>query len=57
MNELDDMRLFVRAVATGSLSAAGRELGFSPPSAASGWRGWKRGSACGCCSAAHGASR
>ena len=30
MNELDDMRLFVRAVATGSLSAAGRELGFSP---------------------------
>ncbi|MDH0864964.1 LysR family transcriptional regulator [Mitsuaria sp. GD03876] len=30
MNELDDMRLFVRAVAAGSLSAAGRELGFSP---------------------------
>ncbi|WP_431260477.1 helix-turn-helix domain-containing protein [Roseateles chitinivorans] len=57
MNELDDMRLFVRAVATGSLSAAGRELGFSPPSAASGWRGWRRGSACGCCSAARGAWR
>ncbi|OWQ86869.1 hypothetical protein CDN99_19360 [Roseateles aquatilis] len=30
MNELDDMRLFVRAVSAGSLSAAGRELGFSP---------------------------
>lgn len=30
MNELDDMRLFVRAVAAGSLSAAGRELGVSP---------------------------
>ena len=30
MVELADMRLFVSAVACGSLSAAGRELGFSP---------------------------
>ncbi|HEX7645377.1 MAG TPA: LysR family transcriptional regulator [Burkholderiaceae bacterium] len=30
MVELSDMRLFVSAVACGSLSAAGRELGFSP---------------------------
>lgn len=30
MPELADMRLFVRAVSSGSLSAAGRELGFSP---------------------------
>lgn len=30
MPELADMHLFVRAVANGSLSAAGRELGFSP---------------------------
>lgn len=30
MVELEDMRLFVRAIGSGSLSAAGRELGFSP---------------------------
>ena len=30
MPELADMHLFVRAVTSGSLSAAGRELGFSP---------------------------
>ncbi|WP_051229315.1 LysR family transcriptional regulator [Paludibacterium yongneupense] len=30
MLELSDMRLFVRAMRWGSLSAAGRELGFSP---------------------------
>ncbi|AUX45031.1 LysR family transcriptional regulator [Sorangium cellulosum] len=30
MVELEDMRLFVCAVGSGSLSAAGRELGFSP---------------------------
>jgi DNA-binding transcriptional LysR family regulator len=30
MVDLEDMRLFVRAVADGSLSAAGRELGHSP---------------------------
>ncbi|WP_437293198.1 LysR family transcriptional regulator [Sorangium sp. So ce426] len=30
MVELEDMQLFVCAVASGSLSAAGRELGFSP---------------------------
>lgn len=30
MIDLDDMRLFVRAVTDGSLSAAGRELGLSP---------------------------
>jgi DNA-binding transcriptional LysR family regulator len=30
MAEIEDMRLLVRAIATGSLSAAGRELGFSP---------------------------
>ncbi|RYY75451.1 MAG: LysR family transcriptional regulator [Gammaproteobacteria bacterium] len=30
MVELADMKFFVRAVACGSLSAAGRELGFSP---------------------------
>lgn len=30
MTELADMKLFVQTVATGSLSAAGRELGFSP---------------------------
>jgi DNA-binding transcriptional LysR family regulator len=30
MAEIEDMRLLVRAIATGSLSAAGRELGVSP---------------------------
>ncbi|HEX9391134.1 MAG TPA: LysR family transcriptional regulator [Usitatibacteraceae bacterium] len=30
MTDLSDMKLFVYAVTTGSLSAAGRELGFSP---------------------------
>lgn len=30
MTELADMKLFVQTVTTGSLSAAGRELGFSP---------------------------
>lgn len=30
MVELEDMQLLVRAIASGSLSAAGRELGFSP---------------------------
>ena len=30
MSDLADMKLFVRALACGSLSAAGRELGFSP---------------------------
>jgi len=30
MVELEDMRLFVRAVSSGSLSAAGRELSLSP---------------------------
>lgn len=33
MVDLDAMRLFVRAVADGSLSAAGRELGLSPAAA------------------------
>jgi LysR family transcriptional regulator, transcriptional activator for dmlA len=33
MAELSDMRLFVHTVTTGSLSAAGRELGFSPAAA------------------------
>ena len=30
MAEIEDMRLLVRAIATGSLSAAGRELRISP---------------------------
>jgi LysR family transcriptional activator of dmlA len=30
MTELSDMKLFVQAITAGSLSAAGRELGFSP---------------------------
>jgi DNA-binding transcriptional LysR family regulator len=33
MVDFDDMRLFVRAVTDGSLSAAGRELGLSPAAA------------------------
>ena len=33
MVDLDAMRLFVRAVTDGSLSAAGRELGLSPAAA------------------------
>jgi DNA-binding transcriptional LysR family regulator len=33
MAELSDMRLFVHTVTAGSLSAAGRELGFSPAAA------------------------
>jgi len=51
MADLSDMRLFVQAISAGSLSAAGRELGFSPAVGGKRLAGWRRNSAHGGCNA------